>query len=82
MQNLKIMETTRKKKANVSNNRGGWRFNPNSEVEFPRWRSAAVPVAARWVGRAPGKCSGAGAENPRFHRGLLSAAAPRQQMDF
>jgi hypothetical protein len=26
MQNLKIMETTRKKKANASNNWSGWRF--------------------------------------------------------
>jgi hypothetical protein len=32
-------------------------FNPNSEVEFPRWRSAAVSAAARWDGQAVGKYS-------------------------
>jgi hypothetical protein len=31
--------------------------NPNSEVEFLRWRSAAVPAAATWDGPAVGKYS-------------------------
>ena len=52
-------------------------FSPNSEVEFLRWRSAAVPAAAKWGVRAVGKIFRGSKEASCCARDDRTPAGPR-----